>query len=168
MKKVMFLIVGLLFASSVNAATLQLAGHPANDGSVSISSGQVVRASWDSSKAGGETVSDHYRVRSNSLTGGYLSLTFNTLSKGTTVGIDDGTGIVNLAISAVSGLGFVDYFWVLSAGAIYDIYIDIVSANAGSNYDLRIETPIPAALFLFANHNYCPHSLIRCLCRYHK
>lgn len=150
MKKVMFLIVGMMFASSVSAASLQLAGNPANDGSVSISSGQVVRASWESSKAGGETVSDHYTVSSNSLTGGYLSLTFNTLAKGTTVGIDDGNGIVNLAISAVSGLGFVDYFWVLSAGTVYDIYIDIVSANAGSNYDLRIETPIPAALFLFA------------------
>ena len=152
MKKVMFLVVGMLFAANVNAASLTLSADGANDvnGSVGYASGELVTASWDSSQAGGETISDMYTVTTDEFTGGYLTVTFNPLTAGSTVSINDGTGATALNINPVGALGLVEYFWVLSAGTSYDIYIDISNAVSGSNYDLRIETPIPAALFLFA------------------
>lgn len=152
MKKVMLLIVGMLFAVSVNAATLTLAADAGNhaNGSVGFSSGNLVTASWASSQSGGENIADKYTVTTDALSGGYLTVTFNPLTAGSTVSLDDGSGPLNLGITSVGALGVVQYFWVLAAGTTYDIYINITNALGASNYDLRVETPIPAALFLFA------------------
>lgn len=148
MKKAMLFFAALLFSVNASAATLNLVGDAANVGTVGISSGQVVTASAALSK--GQTVSDAYTLTTDALSGAYLSLTFNTLAPNTSVSIFDGISFVEPAIVAVASLGVVDYFWVLQAATDYVISIFIESANAGSNYDLRVETPIPAALWLFA------------------
>ncbi|MBL4743658.1 MAG: hypothetical protein JKX87_03325 [Cycloclasticus sp.] len=150
MKKVMFLIVGMLFAVSVNAATLTLTGAVGNAGAVKFGSGNLVTADWSSSQNSGETINDVYTVTTDALSGGYLSVTFNPLTPGSTVSLFDGNSLINLAVNAVGPNGSASYFWVLAANTVYNVYIDITNAVAASNYDLRIATPIPAALFLFA------------------
>lgn len=150
MKKAMLFFAALLFSVSANAATLNLVGDAANAGTVGISSGQVVTANWTSTVGGGETVNDSFTLTTDALSGAYLSLTFNTLAPNTSVSIFDGVNLVSPTIVSVAKLGVVDYFWVLQAATDYVISIFIESANAGSNYDLRVETPIPAALWLFA------------------
>jgi len=153
MKKVMFIIIGMLFSVSVNAATLSLVsnnvvnGVDGNFGSVELASGNVVTADWSGSATGGESFTDKYTVTTNELSGGYLSVTFNPLIGTSIVSLDDGSGAFTLPSVSASKVA---YFWVLAAGTTYDISIKIVDALKGSNYDLRIETPIPAALFLFA------------------
>ena len=150
MKKTMLFFAALLFAFNVSAASLSLVGAGANAGTVGIGSGQVVTANWSSSTSGGEAINDSFTLSTNALTGGLLSLTFNPLAADTTVSIFDGVDTINLAITSVAKLGVVDFFWVLQAATDYVINIVIGSAAAGSNYDLRVETPIPAALWLFA------------------
>ncbi|MCB2425882.1 hypothetical protein [Methylophaga pinxianii] len=150
MKKAMLFFAALLFSVNASAATLTLVGDAANAGTVGISSGQVVTANWSSSVGGGETVDDKYTLTTDVTSGGYLSLTFNTLADNTSVSVFDGVNTVEPTIMSIASLGVVDYFWVLQAATDYVISIFIESANAGSNYDLRVETPIPAALWLFA------------------
>lgn len=148
MKKAMLFFAALLFSVNASAATLNLVGDAANIGSVGISSGQVVTASGNMSS--GQMVNDSYTLTTDVTSGAYLSLTFNTLAPNTLVSVFDGVNTVEPAIISVASLGVVDYFWVLQAATNYVISIFIESANAGSNYDLRVETPIPAALWLFA------------------
>ena len=150
MKKTMLFFAALLFSFNVSAASLSLVGADTNAGTVGIGSGQVVTANWSSSVSGGEAINDSFTLSTNALTGGLLSLTFNPLASDTTVSIFDGVDTINLAITSVAKLGVVDFFWVLQAATDYVINIVIGSAAAGSNYDLRVETPIPAALWLFA------------------
>lgn len=148
MKKAMLFFAALLFSVNASAATLNLVGDAANFGSVGLSSGQVVTASAALSE--GQNVSDAYTLTTDATSGAKLSLTFNTLAPNTSVSIFDGVNTFEPTIISVASLGVVDYFWVLQAATDYVISIFIESANAGSNYDLRVETPIPAALWLFA------------------
>lgn len=148
MKKAMLFFAALLFSVNASAATLNLVGDAANFGSVGLSSGQVVTASGALSE--GQNVSDAYTLTTDATSGAKLSLTFNTLAPNTSVSIFDGVNTFEPTIISVASLGVVDYFWVLQAATDYVISIFIESANAGSNYDLRVETPIPAALWLFA------------------
>jgi hypothetical protein len=148
MKKAMLFFAALLFSVNASAATLNLVGDAANAGNVGISSGQVVTAS--AALTQGQSVSDEYTLTTDAVSGAKLSLSFNTLAPNTSISIFDGVNFIEPAIVAVASLGIVDYFWVLQAATDYVISIFIESANAGSNYDLRVETPIPAALWLFA------------------
>ena len=150
MKKAMLFFAALLFSVNASAATLNLVGDAANVGEVRFGSGQVVTAGWDSSQAGGETVNDSYTLTTDAATGAFLTLTFNTLAPNTSVSVFDGVNTIIPTIDSVGHLGIVDYTWILQAATDYVISIFIESANAGSNYDLRVETPIPAALWLFA------------------
>jgi hypothetical protein len=150
MKKAMLFFAALLFSVNASAASLTLVGDAANAGVVGIGSGPVVTAAWSSSVFGGESVNDSYTITTDTLTGGILSLTFNPLAAGTTVSVTGGGNTVFPVITPVFDLGVTQYFWVLQAATDYVINILISSAVAGSNYDLRVETPIPAALWLFA------------------
>lgn len=150
MKKAMLFFAALLFSINASAASLTLVGDAANSGSVGFGSGQVVTADWRGPQTAGANVNDKYTLTTNATTGAFLSLTFNTLAADTSVSIFDGTNTVSPEIVANGSLGLVDYFWILQAATDYVINIVINNANAASNYDLRVETPIPAALWLFA------------------
>lgn len=151
MKKAMLFFAALLFSVNASAATLNLVGDAANAGTVNFSSGQVVTAGWTSTQVGGEAIHDVYTLTTNAMTGTRLLLTFNPLALGTEVKLFEGGSLVEtFTAMATQSLGTIDYLYVFQVGVEYMIDIFIPTALAGSNYDLRVETPIPAALWLFA------------------
>lgn len=151
MKKAMLFFAALLFSINASAASLTLVGDATNSGTVNFATGQVVTAGWNSTQVGGESIHDVYRVTADALTGTRLLLTFNPLALGTEVKLYEGGSLVETFTAiATQSLGTIDYLYVFQVGVEYMIDIVIPTALAGSNYDLRIQTPIPAALWLFA------------------
>lgn len=147
MKKAMLFFAALLFSINASAASLTLVGDAANDGTVGIGSGSVVTAGWNGPASSGASVNDTYTLTTDALTGAFLKLTFNPLEKVSTSVTVNG---FEVPVIETLGLGVAQYFWVLQAATEYVINVTIGNAFAGSNYDLRVETPIPAALWLFA------------------
>jgi len=144
MKKVMFIIVGMLFAVSVNAASLTLTGESGNVGVVSPGEGQVVFA--DTSLVNG-SFTDTFTLESETDTMIYIEAgvtpdsTVNTFTMTGVGGTGNGFVYANVMDFTVNFMIFAD--------TLYTIVVDITDIRVGS-YEFRIETPIPAALFLFA------------------
>lgn len=149
MKKVMLLIVGMLFAASASAATLSLttAGTSnatqsvsgiVNNGPVAIGSGETTGGSWWSL----------FDLTTDVDTSAVVEWSFNPESavSSATLSIWDNTVLIIQEV--VSGDFITSVF--LQAGHTYWVDFTSVSSTALS-YDISVSAvPIPAALFLFA------------------
>ena len=152
MKKVMFIIVGMLLAFNVNAASLLLVGESGNIGAIDPASGQVVKAGTQNYS--GSSAPDSYTLTStDGDTMGYFTGTFNPSAPLSSWSIEDSVGnktfatVVNTVLPTGDILGVWGMNMMLYANESYTILVDTI---AGGQYNFSIETPIPAALFLFA------------------
>jgi len=144
MKKVMFMIVGMFFSFTVNAAALTLTGTAGNIGVVDPGVGNVVFA--DTANVSG-SFTDTFTLTSAHDTRIYIEAGITPDGTSNTFTMT-GTGGAHDAFSFSESMDFTTNFMIF-AGTVYTIVVDIVNVNVGS-YEFRIETPIPAALFLFA------------------
>ena len=148
----MLFLVAFLFSVSASAATLTLTPQGATTGSVIVGSGDFVTAGGT-----GTTLDDSFRVVSDEDTRMILTATVNPFAELTILRVRDvaaGPGPalppVFIAVSEVFGIGGATYSWNALAGDVYKIRIQLTDAAPGTDYDLRVETPVPAAAFLFA------------------
>ena len=152
MKKVMFIIVGMLFAVTVNAASLNLTLAQTGGDAVSLvepASGQVVKVSDSSFNAvNGEAVFE-LDVEGRDTRGWFLG-GFTLLSKDSYFKLfEDGAEIVNASIIGPDLIGSGSFAFNLMLKEASTYVIKVFTGNLES-YNFRVETPIPAALFLFA------------------
>jgi len=153
MKKVMFMIVGMLFAVSVNAASLNLTLNQISGDPVSIvdpASGQFVAAS-DSyfQPTANEPAVFELDVQGRD-TRGWFSGSFDDMSVSSYFKLfKDGSEIVNAAIVGPDFYQAGSFAFTLMLDSNSSYLIKVFTGVAQS-YDFRVETPIPAALFLFA------------------
>ncbi len=152
MKKVMFIIVGMLFAVTVNAASLNLTLAQTGGDLVSIvdpASGQLVAASDSYFQAANGAATFALDVEGRD-TRGWFSGSFDDFTTKSYFKLfEDGLEIVSALIIGpdANNAGSFAFNLMLKEASIYVIE---VLAGEGQSYDFRVETPIPAALFLFA------------------
>ena len=151
MKKVMFLIVGMLLSANASAATLSLTtagtlnasqevSAVVNNGPLAIGSGETQGGNWYS----------YFDLTSDTDTSAVVEWSFNPESavNSATLGIYDAT-LNYLLTSAVVAGDFVTSVF-LQAGHTY--WVDFTSVDSTAlSYDISVSAvPVPAALFLFA------------------
>ena len=141
MKKAMLFLVAFLFSVSASAATLTLTGDVTNTGSVIVGSGDFVTAGGT-----GSTLDDAFTLSADEDTRMILTATVNPFAELTVLVVNG----VDVVVSEVFGIGGATYAWNAIAGEEYQVSIQLTDAAQGTDYDLRVETPIPAAAFLMA------------------
>jgi hypothetical protein len=149
MKKVMFLIVGMLLSANASAATLSLTtagtlnasqevSAVVNNGPVAIGSGETTGGSWWSD----------FNLTTDEDTSAVVEWSFNPESAVSQAELsiwDDGVRIIQ---EFVAGDFITSVF--LQAGHTYWVDFTSVTSTALS-YDISVSAvPVPAALFLFA------------------
>jgi len=151
MKKVMFLIVGMLFASSVNAASLDLSTFDqdvaSNATNVAIYDNAVEAVSFNTIGEAGQFSLGHHIVAAVDQWVN-VEWSFNKQENFLSGDISKG-GSFDL-VQAVTSAGY-NFNMFLIAGANY--YFDIVGISGGNPLTATLTVsavPIPAALFLFA------------------
>jgi hypothetical protein len=160
MKKVMFLIVGLLFSVSASAATLSLSGAGSAGATQTVSgtynNGPLVLAEGEAGKgltAGTKsTWNSDFDLTSDADTNAKVEFKFNPSSAvGTAqLSIFNNTDALSLGVWNVTG----DFFTTVAllAGKVYSVDFASVTSSA-LKYNLSASVsavPIPAALLLFA------------------
>ena len=150
MKKAMLLIIALLFSVSASAATLTFTGVAGNTGSVVASTGNFVTAGGT-----GSTLDDTFKIVSDEDAYLTLTATINPFADPSVFIVRDinpgGVGApMHIAVTEIFGLGVSTYSWFAAANDVFKIRIKLDGVAAGTDYDFRVTTPIPAAAFLFA------------------
>jgi len=151
MKKVMFMIVGMLFSLSVNAASLDLSTFnqdvASNATNVAIYDNAVEAVSFNTVTNAGEFILGHHLV---SAVDQMVNIEWSFNNQENLISADISKGGSFTLVQAVTGIGY-NFSIFLLAGVNY--YFDIIGQSAGNPLTATLTVsavPIPAALFLFA------------------
>ncbi|PHS22807.1 MAG: hypothetical protein COA83_11145 [Methylophaga sp.] len=154
MKKVMLFITSMMFAVSVNAATLNLSTFnqdvpgPYGNFTHNFASNDAVEAiSFNTVGSAGDFSIGHHIVAAVDQTVN-IEWSFNQQPNLASADISKGGSFV--MVQAVTGLG---YSWVMQLLAGQNYFFDIIGVSSGNPLTATLTinaVPIPAALFLFA------------------
>jgi len=155
MKKVMFIIVGMLFALNVNAASLVLTNI--SGGATTLTPGASVYGS--STVTGDEAVNSSWALSTDTDTNAAFSIGFSSLSSGISVSqvidnawvqlLKDGATILTVGPADVFGFTF-SYLLESASSYTLNIFGDASGITPTTTQLSVSAVPIPAALFLFA------------------
>jgi hypothetical protein len=152
MKKVMFLLVGLLFSVSASAATLSLSGAGSSGATqdVSVFNNNGNLATGGGGTSGGAVWYSDFDLTTDVDTNAVVQWTFNPEAnlQSATVGIGSDSNAGYFQTWNITS-NFITSFLFL-AGETY--WIDIFNVtSSGLEYDVSVNAvPVPAALLLFA------------------
>ncbi|MDF1688919.1 MAG: hypothetical protein P1U35_04855 [Cycloclasticus sp.] len=152
MKKVMLLIVGLMFAGSVSAASLDLSTFDqdvaTNASNISITNTSVSAVSFNDITAAGAFDLGHHIVAAVDQWV-EVEWSFNKAINLTSASISKGGSFA--LVESITGAGAVFTMFLMSG---VDYYFDISGVSAGNPLTATLSivsaVPVPAALFLFA------------------
>ena len=140
MKKVMFLIVGMLFSVSVNAATLTLTSDTGSLLNPHTGIGETVKSTQFA-----DEVTDTFKVFSD----------VETDVKITVGGFSPSTDFTSIGVSISGGdtqtITEETIYWLANIKDVFEIVISDFIGSGDVGYTVTVSAiPVPAALFLFA------------------